>query len=327
LLKTLIVDGNPLLQTGLHGVKDYYHKDNHVGAIYHFLNTLKKELIENKFDKIVVFWDGKDNAHFRRKIYPAYKANRVGRLDEDKMKSFNYQKNRVKKYLEELFIRQSEFEKCEADDCIAFYCQNIKDEEVSIMTNDKDLIQLVSENTKVYLLNQKKYFTKGDKVKFKSIKLPIDNLVLSKMIVGDSSDNISGILKFGEKTLIKFFPEVLERKVTIDEILEKSQSINKNKTILNLIEGKNKHKINEESYLNIAKKIIDLKNPLLTGKAKEEILLLVKEDLDPTDRSIKNAIKLMTEDGLINFIPKSDEGWTKFFTPFMLLTKKERKNG
>ena len=59
MLKTLVVDGNSLLQTGYHGVKDFYHKGKHFGALFHFLYTIKKHLEEFDYDKVVVFWDGK----------------------------------------------------------------------------------------------------------------------------------------------------------------------------------------------------------------------------------------------------------------------------
>ena len=68
MLKTLIVDGNSLLQTGFHGVKDFYHKGKHFGAIFHFLHTIKKHLEKFDHDKVVVFWDGKNNRSAQTRI-------------------------------------------------------------------------------------------------------------------------------------------------------------------------------------------------------------------------------------------------------------------
>ena len=74
--KTLLVDGNNLLKIGFHGVKDFFNKGEHVGAIWHFLNTLRKFLEENNYTKVVVFWDSKTSSLQRRIIYPKYKLNR-----------------------------------------------------------------------------------------------------------------------------------------------------------------------------------------------------------------------------------------------------------
>ena len=71
--KVLVVDGNSLLQIGFHGVKNVYNNNKHIGALYHFIVTLRKHLEENNYDKVVVFWDGPKGNHFRKELYPAYK--------------------------------------------------------------------------------------------------------------------------------------------------------------------------------------------------------------------------------------------------------------
>ncbi len=48
------------MKIGFHGVKDYFHNGEHIGALYHFMNTLRKFIDEQNFDKVVVFWDGED---------------------------------------------------------------------------------------------------------------------------------------------------------------------------------------------------------------------------------------------------------------------------
>ena len=73
MVKTLLVDGNNLLQIGFHGAKDLFHKGEHIGGIYHFLNTLRKFIEEHNFDKVVVFWDSENSTSQRKVIYPQYK--------------------------------------------------------------------------------------------------------------------------------------------------------------------------------------------------------------------------------------------------------------
>ena len=74
--KTLLVDGNNLLNIGIYGARDLYNKGEHVGGIWHFLNTLRKFLEETNFNKVVVFWDSKTSSSHIRIIYPKYKLNR-----------------------------------------------------------------------------------------------------------------------------------------------------------------------------------------------------------------------------------------------------------
>ena len=77
MIKTLLIDGDNLLKIGFHGVKEFYHKGEHIGGIYHFLNTLRRFLDEQNFDKVVVMWDGESNSSARKLLYPKYKENRI----------------------------------------------------------------------------------------------------------------------------------------------------------------------------------------------------------------------------------------------------------
>ena len=64
--------------------------------------------------------------------------------------------------------------------------------------------------------------------------------------------------------------------------------------------------------------------PFLTDEARETIMSLINENLDPEGRSYKNTMKMMMEDGLFQLLPKSDDAWIKFFNPFLRLTRKEK---
>jgi spermidine synthase len=74
----------------------------------------------------------------------------------------------------------------------------------------------------------------------------------------------------------------------------------------------------------VNKRIVSLEEPFLTDEAKENIDLLINDVLDPEGRSYKNMMKMMTEDGIFNFLPKSDDAWTNFLNPFLRLTRKEK---
>ena len=326
--KTLLVDGNNLIKIGFHGVKDYFHNGQHIGAIWHFLNTLRRFIEENNYNKVVVFWDSETNSSQRRLIYPKYKLNRKEVSNEYKQESYEGQKQRVKQYLEEMFVRQVEVENSEADDLIAYYCQISEDEDKTIFSSDRDLTQLISEKVSIYSPSAKRYYKNGDTIKMSDFEVPHYNVKTIKILTGDSSDNIDGIFYLGEKTLFKFFPELLEKPVDYTDILSKGEELLKenkdNKSLQNLLSGKTKEGIFGDEYYDINKKLIDLSNPLINQEGKEMVDSYYSESLDPDGRGYKNLIRMMMEDGIFKYLPKSDDSWVYFLKPFLKLTRKEK---
>jgi DNA polymerase-1 len=328
-IKTLLVDGDNLFKIGFHGAKDVYNDGAHVGGVFHFVNILRKFLEEHNHDKVVVFWDGDSNSSIRKSIYPQYKANRRQDMNEYKYESYLYQKSRVKQYLEEIFVRQVEMVSNEADDLIAYYCKISKDENIIIFSADKDLTQLISERVTIYSPISKQYFKNGDMITINKVDIPHYNVLLTKIFTGDKSDNISGIEGLGEKTLIKYFPQVQEKPCTIEEILDCARNIPQKKpikTLVNLLEGKTKSTIFGEQFYLTNKTIVDLGNPLITDDGKKLVEQILTDSIDPTDRGYKNLMRMMMEDGLFKYLPKNDEAWVNFLKPFMKLTRKEKRN-
>ena len=330
MVKTLLVDGNNLVKIGFHGVKDYYHNGKHIGALWHFVNTIRRFIDEQNFDKVVVMWDGDDNSSARKLIYPQYKEQRRDRDNEYKLDSFTEQKERIKQYLEDCYVRQINVDNNEADDLIAYYCQISDNEQKTIYSGDKDLTQLISDKVSVYYPRTKETYQLGSKIKCDIYEFPHQNIKTYKILSGDKSDNIDGISGLGEKTLIKFFPELLEKPVSITDILEKAENLLKenknNKTLQNLISGKTKSGVHGEEFFTINEKIINLSNPLITDDAKELVELYYRETLDPDGRGHRNLIKMMMEDGFFKYLPKGDDAWVNFVRPFMKLTRKEKRN-
>ena len=324
------MDGNNLFKIGYHGVREYYHKGNHIGAIYHFVNTLRKFISEYNYDKVIVFWDGNDNSIQRKKIFAEYKENRrYNRLNDIQMQSFEWQLKRVKEYLEEMFIRQVIVDGNESDDMIAHYCHISEDENKTIFSADKDLTQLISEKVQIYSPTQKQMIKYGDKVKLKDISIPHQNVSTFKIISGDKSDNIDGIYYFGEKTFVKLFPEIVDSVVSVDDILEKGEKLHENdkdnRALQNLLSGKTKRGVYGDEFYVINRKLVDLSVPLLTEEAKELVELYYFEDIDPEGRGYQNLMRMMMDDGIFKYLPKTDNAWVYFLTPFMKLTRKEKR--
>ena len=326
--KTLLVDGDNLFKIGFHGVKELYNDGAHVGGVYHFINTLRRFLDEHNHDKVVVFWDGDSNSSIRKAIYPQYKGNRRQDMNEYKYESYLQQKARVKTYLEEVFVRQVEMINNEADDLIAHYCKIATEEKIIIFSADKDLTQLISERVTIYSPIHKQYFKNGDKISINKVDIPHQNVTVCKIFTGDKSDNIDGIEGLGEKTLVKLFPQMLEKSCSVEELLDNAQNIPQKKPIKslsNILTGKTKSGILGEEFYRINSKIVNLHEPLITDEGKQLVEQIHTDTIDPTDRGYKNLMRLMMEDGLFNYLPKNDEAWVNFLKPFMKLIRKEKR--
>jgi len=322
--KTLIIDGNVLMKRSYSGAKHVFHKGNHIGGIFAFYSTLRKLIVEQKIDKVVITWDGERGGTLRLDYYPDYKGNRPTFFD----KEYESQKLRVKEYAEDLFIRQYEHPDVESDDLIAFYCLNKKkNEDIVIYTNDRDMCQLINEDITLFLADKKIIVGIGNYQWY--FQHHYTNAGLIKIIEGCSSDYIKGVTGVTEKTLLFHFPELKHRKVSLEEIIEKSKVLqaglgNKPLKVLdNIIEGKSSGSHRGPMY-EINKKIIDLTNPLLPEEASESILSLVNLPLDPTGRDHKNVLKMMIEDGVMYAIPGGENGYLSYMEPFVKLSKIEK---
>lgn len=321
--KTLLIDGNVLMKRSYNGAKNVFYKEVHIGGIFQFYTTLRKLIVELSIDKVVIMWDGERGGYLRLNYYPDYKGNRPKFFDE----SYETQKMRVKAYAEDLFIRQYEHPDCESDDLLSYYSLNKnKNEEVIIYTNDRDLCQLITDEVTLFLADKKVLLGIGNYSWY--FKHYYENAGLVKMIEGCSTDFIKGIEGVTENTLLTHFPEIKERKVTLDEIINKSKLLKEEKNLKifdSLIEGKTKGNHKGNVY-EINKIIIDLQQPLLTDEAKEEVLSIINLPLNPDGRDYKNVLKMMFEDGVMYAIPGGENGYVNFLDPFIKLIKKEKTN-
>jgi len=332
---TLLVDGNSLYKRGFIGARNEYNsKGEHIGGTYQFITVLRKLLNENLYHNCYTFWDGEFSGKLRWEIYKDYKSGRGkdyinGTKPEDLEEV--YQRKVVFNYLEELFVRQLIDEKVESDDFIAYYCKLRKDtEKITVITNDRDLCQLIDDNVRVYLLDLKTYV---DKNTFKYyFDYHYTNVVVIKMLCGDNSDSIKGIKRVGVDTLLTHFPQLKERKVTLDEIIEQAKQIQKDR-----IENKKKPLKALENIINrttdgiqgneiyeINKRLIDLSNPLLTEESKINFNELITSRLSEDDRSIKNAYKMLKQDGIDKVIGQTR--YKEYLLPFKKLMEREKNN-
>lgn len=362
---TLLVDGSNLLLLSSSGDKTLSSSGTEIGGIFQFFLQLKLLLQKGNFRYVYVFWDGKDDGILRKKIYFDYKANRDKDFEEeglsDYMKEVNkrvkfmqnkffkkedpvklqekqkhkeifyWQRDIIMQMLEELFVRQCVCDKTEADDFIGYYVSHKKpNEKIVIVSNDRDLTQLIAEDVIVYVQSLKAFVNTKNHTDIMGYNY--QNVVLKKMLCGDASDNIKGIKGLGEKTLLTNFDEIKKRKVTLEEVIEKAKSINeervKNKkkplkwadNIVNRVtdgcQGEKIYEINE--------KIIDLKKPLMSTEAKDLLESIMYAPIDPTDRNMENLYNIIIEYNIDKL--KDPTTFGNFFSEFMYLIDKEKKN-
>ena len=334
-IRTLLVDAPFLFKRSFFGAKDQYTtKFGHIGGVYGFLTMIRKLIKQHAINKVVLVWDGENSGKFRHQIDRNYKSNRESKewynkielstaqvkREEEKEISILNQKVRIQKYAEELFFRQIEVDEIEADDIIAQYCMNHhNDEDIFIFTNDRDLAQLLDLNITILFSNISTPITKNNFSVF--FKYHYSNVLTLKILTGDSSDNIKGVVGLGEKTLINTFPDLTFKHVSVNEICNGVIKINKEriknkkkpfKAFQTLLESVDKLKTN---FI-----IINLKKPILNETAIEELEIL-DLPLDDTDRGSHNLYNLMLNDG---FLEVYGYDFVSYVEPFYPVITKEK---
>ena len=329
MINTLLIDGEGLLKQGFYGTKQVQMKHGSVGTIFHFINTIKRFYQDFGITKVVVFWEGKDSKLYRQCYYPNYKKNREDKVEDlDKIHDLDRQRVRVKQYLEELFIRQVEIDGCEADDGIAYYVRNSPNENKLVYTNDRDLLQLISEDTKIYLSNKKAIINRENFTNY--FDYHYKNVGVIKMLAGDSSDNISGLENIGEIKVLKLFPELKKEPKTTDWVLERTNELllkdSGNKALLTIKEGKTKWGMYGNDYFLVMGKVINLETPNVTDDLKAAIKEMVEEYLIPDGRGGVNAIMdMLKEDEILTLLPRYDDNFFVFWSSFITIINKEKQ--
>lgn len=232
--KIILVDGNNLLfrsyyATAYNGNFMKNSKGFPTNALFGFSNMINKIILEEKPTYILVAFDkGKT---FRHEKYNEYKAGRIEMPDELRL-----QFPIAKKLLELMGIKYYEIENYEADDIIGTFskfCDNTK-YTGTIISSDKDLLQLITDSVDIKLLKSKDYIRYNPESFYEEYKIKPINIIDLKSLMGDSSDNIKGVKGIGEKTALK----LLQEYKTLNGIYENIDKIS-GKIKEKLIDGKN----------------------------------------------------------------------------------------
>jgi DNA polymerase-1 len=213
--RLFLIDGSSYIYRAYYAIR---HLSNSQGmatnAIYGFTNMLLKVIRESQPDQLAVIFDSKGPT-FRKDIYPEYKANRSA-MPEDLVPQIPY----IKRVVEAFNLPGIEKAGYEADDIIATLAGKFaaKGIEVTVVTGDKDLMQIVSD--RVCLLDTMKDKTSGPTEVFERFG-GADKVVEVQALAGDSSDNVPGVPGIGEKTakaLIDEFGDIETLLSSLDQL-------------------------------------------------------------------------------------------------------------
>ena len=232
-----------------------------VGAVSGFCNMLFKLLEDSKSDDnlqkpthfAVIFDSARKN--FRNEIYSAYKGNR-SETPDDLVPQFEY----IRKSVKAFNLPSIELINYEADDLIATYVEHILKEgaKVTIVSSDKDLMQLYKKDVRIYDPMKNKFITPEDI----NNKFGVDpkKVVDVQSLAGDSSDNVPGVPGIG----VKIAAELINKYGTLEKLLEKAHEIKQNKRRETILENKDK--------AIVSKKLVTLKKDVPVKVKIEEFI-------------------------------------------------------
>ena len=220
--KIILVDGNNLLfrsfyATAYQGVIMKNSKGFPTNALYGFINMMNKIIKEEEPNYILVAFDkGKT---FRHDKYDSYKAGRIEMPDELKL-----QFPKAKEVLDAFGIKHFEIDNYEADDIIGTLARIVDEDDefiATIVSSDKDLLQLISDEVVVKLLKQSGHIMMNRDEFMKTYQVDPARMVDLKALMGDASDHIPGVKGIGEKTAIN----LLAKYGTLDNLYANIDSV------------------------------------------------------------------------------------------------------
>ena len=313
----LIVDAMNMLIRSFSLLKAMNPSGAHIGGLVGFLRSLG--YVTRIFDptRVVIVWDGKGGSANRKNIDPNYKAQRAtsrithwGLYDskQEEMEALIGQLHRTQDYLDCLPVQQLMMEKLEADDIIAYIAKRASSSNVkkcTIISSDKDFLQLVDDTVEVYAPIKKKTFTESNI--FDELKVLPENYNIVKALLGDNSDNLAGVKGLGIKTILSEFPKLAKEpnmslEYVYDICAEKLEE-KKFKKIFPKI-------ITEWDRVETNFKLMDLNVSDLDDKEKEYVMDVLRASLPDLQTG---AFLRQLEQDKIEGITKNTEGWLENF--------------
>ncbi len=233
--KLVLIDGHSILNRAFYGVPDLTNSEGtHTNAVYGFLNIMFKILDEEHPDYLTVAFDVKAPT-FRHKMYAEYKGTRKPMPVE-----LHEQVPVIKEVLTSMGIKIIEMAGYEADDLLGTLARMGEEKglKVSVVSGDRDLLQLATENIQIRIPKTKKGTTEIENYYAADVKeayqVTPEEFIDLKALMGDTSDNIPGAPGIGEKTATA----IITRFHSIENALEHVEEITPNKAKNSLMENR-----------------------------------------------------------------------------------------
>ena len=315
----LVIDGFNLLIRSFVVLPTMNANGDHNGGLYGSLNSIKSYVKKFQPSKVIVAWDGPGGSKRRQKLYSNYKSGRkIPRRmcraydflsPEEERQSMFEQLDRYKEYLSQLPIYQLRAEMTEADDLIAWCSHFYKDENIIIISTDKDFYQLITDNVKIYNPVTKKIL--DSKVIYDKFSIKPKNFVLARTLTGDPSDSIDGVKGIGLKTSIKLFPMINDNSTLfpidiLDYAKKQDSKIKKYQTVIS------EHEKVERNY-----KIMQLRDPLVSASDVTKMISVLEKNVRA---NIPKMRQMFIMDSMWSQIKNFDD-WVLQFIPLQTKEK------
>ena len=238
--KVLLIDGNSIMNRAFYGLPDLTDASGrHTNAVYGFLNMMFRFMDEERPDYLTVAFD-MHAPTFRHKMYDAYKGTRKPAPEE-----LHSQLALIREVLDTMNVKRMEKEGLEADDILGTLAKRSEEAgmEVSLISGDRDLLQISSEHILIRIPKTKAGDTEVENYRPADVMaryhITPQGVIDIKALMGDSSDNIPGVPKIGEKTaqeLMQRFGSLEGVYAHLDEITKKSvkESLENNRPLADL---------------------------------------------------------------------------------------------
>jgi len=281
----------------------------HIGGIVGFLKSIGYTINMFRPTRCIIIWDGKGGSSRRRKMYPEYKAKRKTNIRlnraydfetiEEERANMIRQIQRTIEYLDFLPITMLSIDNVEADDIIAYTAKQVlTDSKVTIMSSDKDFLQLVDDRISVWAPTKKKLYTPENVLE--EYGIPSHNLLMYRIFDGDKSDNINGVFGYGLKTVLKKLPFLQEDKqFSVDDAITEVDELEEHREIM------------ERNY-----DLMQLHNVDISASAKTKTIDKIREPIPNLDKVTFK--KMFLDDKMYSALPNLD---TWLLTKFKTLVK------
>ena len=312
----LLIDGLNMFIRAYCGYPTVTDNGDFVGGLVGFMKSIASCISQFNPTRCIIVFDGKGGSLRRRKLYPQYKEGRhslnlnrrsdIHLTPEQEQDYMKKQLVRICEYLQYLPITIMMIDYIEADDAIAYIAKDIQDinnRKATIISTDKDYLQLITKNISVWRPTEKQLYNENT-VKDRFGVYPC-NFIQYKIFIGDSSDNINGVNGIGPKTLIKKFPLLEENKqISYDDILQYANTI--------IDQNKKSKKTNISAYQKVieSKDIIERNYQLMSlsnNNISESIRLHIHNIFEtmPVKMNKFQLKKLFIQDGIYSLMGSS----------------------